>query len=147
MRPRHWAAPIGSCGGAPNAWERFSASSIPTEAEEVWRYSGIDAFDLGAYGPVSSSTPSTSEPAIALARRLADSLGPRAGLVVTRNGTVEAIELSASAPEALSVAGTGVGGSGSGTPVPDLGAPEALGVLAPGRDAFGESTTRSWQTS
>jgi len=123
-----------------DAWQRFSASSIPTEAEEVWRYSGIDAFDLGAYGPVSSSTSSASEPAIAFARRLADSLGPRAGLVITRNGSVEAIELSASAPEALSVAGGAVGtGTRRGTtPVSDSGAPETLGVLAPGRDAFGE---------
>ncbi len=77
------------------AWERFAASNIPTEAEEVWRYSGIDAFDLDAYAPVTAPGPAGLEPALAVARRLADSLGPRAGLVVTYNGTIEAIEMDA----------------------------------------------------
>ncbi len=65
------------------------------------------------------------------ARRLADSLGPRAGLVVTRNGTIEAIEMDGSAPETLSVTSTRTAAR------PDT-APETLGELAPGRDAFGE---------
>src|ERR1019366_9629794 len=86
------------------AWERFAATSVPTEAEEVWRYSGIDGFDLDAYAPAPLAT--SSESTVAVARRLADSLGPRAGLVVTRNGTIEAIEMEGSAPEALSVTNT-----------------------------------------
>ena len=114
------------------AWERFSTSSVPTESEEVWRYSGIDAFDLDGYEPARARPGGEgSEPALAVARRLADSLGRRAGLVVTRNGVIEAIEITESAPEALSVAGAR--GSAVGASAPD-----ALGMLAPARDAFGE---------
>ncbi|MGD0381074.1 MAG: SufD family Fe-S cluster assembly protein [Acidimicrobiales bacterium] len=114
------------------AWERFSTSSVPTESEEVWRYSGIDAFDLDGYEPARARPGGEgSEPALAVARRLADSLGRRAGLVVTRNGVIEAIEITESAPEALSVAGAR--GSAAGASAPD-----ALGMLAPARDAFGE---------
>jgi len=112
------------------AWERFAATSVPTEAEEVWRYSGIDGFDLDAYIPAPPPGAS-SESTLAVARRLADSLGPRAGLVVTRNGTIEAIEMDGSAPEALSVSNTRNAAKAGATP-------EALGELAPGRDAFGE---------
>src|ERR1700722_10535729 len=85
------------------AFERFSSSAIPTEAEEVWRYSGINSFDLDAYAPVPAGAVKTSAHTLAVARRLADSVGPRAGLVVTVNGTIEAIEMAPSAPESLSV--------------------------------------------
>ncbi|HEY5026326.1 MAG TPA: SufD family Fe-S cluster assembly protein [Acidimicrobiales bacterium] len=112
------------------AWERFSASNVPTESEEVWRYSGIDAFDLDAFAPLAPKTTVGSDAALGLARRLADSLGPRAGLVVTRNGTVEAIEMAPSAPEALSVVATP-------TPSGDS-APATVGVVGHARDAFGE---------
>ncbi|HUY21301.1 MAG TPA: SufD family Fe-S cluster assembly protein [Acidimicrobiales bacterium] len=111
------------------AWERFAASAVPTEAEEVWRYSGIDAFDLDAYAPAAVPV-APSGAALALARGLADSLGPRAGLVVTRNGHVEAVEMSPSVPsDAVSVTSARAGG-----PI----VPEHLGELAPARDAFGE---------
>ena len=115
------------------AWQRFAASSFPTEAEEVWRYSGIDAFDLGAFGPVSpEAAGDRSGQALAVARRLADSLGPRAGLVVTRNGMVDVIEVAPPGlPDALVVSGV------SHAPSP-VSAPEALGTLAHARDAFGE---------
>jgi Fe-S cluster assembly protein SufD len=101
----------------------------------VWRYSGIDAFDLDAFAPPAPRR-APSEAALSIARRLADSLGPRAGLVVTHNAVVEAVEITPSAPETLSVSGAGaeVPGSASITP----GAPTSLGSLAPGRDAFGE---------
>jgi Fe-S cluster assembly protein SufD len=112
------------------AWERFIASSIPTESDEVWRYSGIDAFDLEAFAPAPAPGAPGLESALTVARRLADSLGPRAGLVVTRNGTIATIELGPSAPEALSVASARAAAVDSET--------EVLGSLAPGRDAFGE---------
>lgn len=113
-----------------DAWQRFSTSSIPTEAEEVWRYSGINAFDLDAFGLGPPRGAEDSAAALAVARRLADSLGPRAGLVVTCNGVIEAIEATASAPETLMVAGT------RDSSLSD--APESFGALAPARDAFGE---------
>jgi len=104
---------------------------MPTEAEEVWRYSGIDAFDLAGFAPAPAARPAPSGPAVAVARRLADSLGRRAGLVVTLNGVIEVIEITGPAPESLSV--TGARASTPGAP-----GPEHLGSLAPGRDAFGE---------
>jgi Fe-S cluster assembly protein SufD len=102
--------------------------SVPTESEEVWRYSGIDKFDLDAYGPAPPLTGGL-EAALVVARRLADSVGPRAGLVVTRNGAIDAIEMAPSAPDALSVTA-----ARRAEAPPD---PEILGILAPGRDAFG----------
>jgi len=96
----------------------------------VWRYSGIDDFDLDAFAPAPPLKTGGQGAALAAARRLADSLGPRAGLVVTRNGTVEAIEMASSAPESLSVvaARTAPGASG----------PEPVGMTGPAHDAFGE---------
>jgi Fe-S cluster assembly protein SufD len=141
-----FSAEVSSALGGPDwlarrraeAWQRFCASSVPTEAEEVWRYSGIDTFDLDAFGPATGSRGSAmSEPGLDVARRAADSLGPRAGLVVTRNGVVEAVEINPSASDALSVTGTrGPGGSASDSAI--AGAADVLGELAPGRDAFGE---------
>jgi len=84
------------------AWERFAGSSLPTEAEEVWRYSGIDAFDLDAYGPASPAGP--ADAAVAAARSLAEALGARAALVVTRDGVVACAETSPGVPtDAVSV--------------------------------------------
>jgi Fe-S cluster assembly protein SufD len=112
------------------AWDRFCASSVPTAADEVWRYSGIDAFDLDAYAPAPPPASAGAHAALVVARRLADSLGPRAGLVVTRNGVIEVIEMTPSAPDALSVVGARTAGDGID--------PDNLGALASARDAFGE---------
>ena len=124
------------------AWQRFAASSFPTEAEEVWRYSGIDAFDLGAFGPVSpEAAGDRSGQALAVARRLADSLGPRAGLVVTRNGMVDVIEVAPPGlPDALVVSGV------SPRPVSRLrpGSPGHAGSRP--RTRSGSCTTPSWPT-
>ncbi len=109
------------------AWERFAAASVPTEAEEVWRYSGINRFDLDAYGPAPGPGADPTR-ALERARALADAFGRRAGLVVTRNGQVLSVEMAPSTPDdALSVTG--------GRDAPD--APVGLGTLAPGGDAFG----------
>jgi Fe-S cluster assembly protein SufD len=98
----------------------------------VWRYSGIDAFDLEQYAP---ADPAAGAPGadggsdLAAARALADRLGPRAALVVTRDGAVVAVEGDiGSGP--LAVAAATDPGAGS--------APERMGRLAPARDAFGE---------
>jgi hypothetical protein len=31
------------------AWERFSASELPRESEEIWRYSRIEELELSRY--------------------------------------------------------------------------------------------------
>jgi Fe-S cluster assembly protein SufD len=95
----------------------------------VWRYSGIDAFDLDAFGPVQVVDAVSLGAEVTAARAMANALGPRAGLVVTYNGVVAAIEVSDSSPgEVLSVGGARHAHD----------APADLGALAPGRDAFGE---------
>ncbi len=112
------------------AFDRFRAAALPSESEEVWRYSGIDGFDLDAYRPVDPGTRSGGTPAELLgARQLADRLGPRSALVVTRNGSVVGIEL---ANEGGPLAVASVSSAGAGV------APERLGRLAPAHDALGE---------
>ena len=78
-----------------DAWDRFSASNLPTESEEVWRYSGIDAFDLEAFAPdlPVKPTPGAPESALDEARRAAHRLGTRSGLVVTLHGAVVGVDI------------------------------------------------------
>jgi Fe-S cluster assembly protein SufD len=114
------------------AWERFAAGSLPHEAEEVWRYSGIDGFDLEAFAPAAAAGPATGPGAaasLALGRSLAEPFGGRSALVVTYNGAVIGTDTSSAfSAEQLSVASA----------LSDGEAPVGLGQLAPAHDAFGE---------
>ena len=85
------------------AAERFAAASLPTEAEEIWRYSRVSEIDLDAYVPASRGTTVTGNgngdgaPGMAsvpagLAGVLALS-GSRSGLLVLHNGRVVHREL------------------------------------------------------
>ncbi len=108
------------------AWERFASRAMPSEAQEVWRYSGIDAFDLERYAPIAAAPTGFD---LSTARAVADPVGPRSALVVTHNGVVVHVD-DAGVPDgamALSVAGRGTDG-----PI------EALGALDTVHDAFGE---------
>ena len=67
---------------------RFAGQALPTEAEEIWRYSRVSQIELDAYAPpadleapVTDGVPSALQPVI-------DAAGPLAGLVVVRNGRV-----------------------------------------------------------
>jgi Fe-S cluster assembly protein SufD len=66
------------------AAQRFEAASLPTDAEEVWRYSRIADLDLDAYSPLASHEEPSNIPAPL--GSVLEAIGPRAGLVVTRNG-------------------------------------------------------------
>jgi Fe-S cluster assembly protein SufD len=72
------------------ALERFDDTGLPTEAEEIWRYSRISDLDLDLYAPVEgeaeSGVPAGAADSI-------EAVGARAGLVVTRNGRVAHVEL------------------------------------------------------
>ncbi|HEX3541400.1 MAG TPA: Fe-S cluster assembly protein SufD [Acidimicrobiales bacterium] len=57
--------------------ERFGASSLPTEAEEIWRYSRISQLDLDAFVP---NTPGRDVPASA--QPVLDAIGARSALLV-----------------------------------------------------------------
>ena len=109
------------------AWERFAAGSLPHEAEEVWRYSGIDGFDLDAFAPARSHRAAASP--LETRSGPGRTLRTRAALVVTYNGVIVGVERAPVVPDdQLSVASVLSGD----------GAPPGLGGLAPAHDAFGE---------
>jgi len=68
----------------------------------VWRYSGIDRFDLDRYAPAPPA-PGDASALVGAARALADGLGARSALVVTRNGVVEVVETAPDPGAALHV--------------------------------------------
>ena len=114
------------------AFERFEATELPTEAEEVWRYSRIDELDLERYSPVPGEQ-GPLDPLPAPLRALLDAVGPRAGLVVSRNGRVVHTELDAK------LSGRGVV-LGSVAEVPD-GAELLAQPSEPAPDAYVELAT------
>jgi len=73
------------------ALDRFDDVGLPTEAEEIWRYSRISELDLDAYsfeGDIDPGVPAEVDAGI-------EAVGARAGLLVTRNGRVSHTELDA----------------------------------------------------
>ena len=79
------------------AAERLAQVSWPTTAEEIWRYSRVDHFDLERYRPLPAEA--TGEPGVEPAPGggpFAAEAGAHAGLVVVRNGRVVHHELDAS---------------------------------------------------
>ncbi len=113
------------------AVERFDDVGMPTEAEEIWRYSRISELDLDAFAPVlddqDRGVPPDAVPAI-------ETVGERSGLVVTRNGRVAHVELAPTA------------GAGAGVEIGDVFDADdgdgLLGSVAPSStDAFTELST------
>src|SRR5437763_3211129 len=115
-----------------DALARFEAGELPTEAEEVWRYSRIDDLDLSAYRPVAAGQAPTGLPASVTA--IADAAGPRSGLLVLRDGRVAHAEVR----DDLAAQGVVLGGLLEA--VPEEGA-EVLGAVAGAPDAFVELAT------
>lgn len=70
------------------AWERFAGASRPTAAEEVWRYSRIDAFELERFGPAAGAAAAPVDGTQPLLPVPAELSGPRSALVLTYNGAV-----------------------------------------------------------
>ncbi|MFC0081469.1 SufD family Fe-S cluster assembly protein [Aciditerrimonas ferrireducens] len=69
------------------AGAQLAALAWPAEAEEDWRYSGIDRFDPDRFAPVVSEGDGEDvEAAQALARQWAEALGPAVATVVTLDG-------------------------------------------------------------
>jgi Fe-S cluster assembly protein SufD len=104
------------------AAEAFSSAVLPSEKDEVWRYSRIDELQLDRFRPVGGAA---NDPSDARApspsdrvRTLIESLGPRAGLVVTINGVLATVS-SALAEDTLTI--------GRATDRPD--APPVLGSV------------------
>ncbi|MFN8026487.1 MAG: hypothetical protein U0W40_09120 [Acidimicrobiia bacterium] len=71
------------------AHEQLAAVEWPTEHEEIWRYSRVDALDLGRFRPVPADRLGEAGPDTAPGGGpIAAEAGQRAALVVVRNGRV-----------------------------------------------------------
>jgi Fe-S cluster assembly protein SufD len=104
-----------------DALERFRAAPLPTEAEEVWRYSRIDSLDLDAYRLAGPGGPEPGGWPPPLAGAL-EAAGPPAGWALSRGaGPVEA-RLEGPVP------GLVLGGASSGGRAEEV-AREHLGAL------------------
>jgi Fe-S cluster assembly protein SufD len=81
------------------AAEAFTSSVLPSEKDEVWRYSRIDQLDLDRYHPAGTvpvAAPNDPGPSPSdRVHSLIASLGPRSGLMVTLNGVLATVASSA----------------------------------------------------
>jgi Fe-S cluster assembly protein SufD len=106
------------------AFERFEAAALPTDAEEVWRYSRIGELDLGRYQLVGrGDRRRLARDAPAAIDQVLEAIGATSGLVVVRNG--EAVTAT-SADAAVTVS---VMGDVPGTLGAIAGEPDALTAL------------------
>ena len=120
------------------AAERFAATNLPTEAEEIWRYSRVSRIDLDSYSPVNGAATNGSGNGVgasslpAALQEVLTEAGSRAGLLVVHNGRIVHRELD----PALAARGVVVGDA--------LELPDAEGILDAtdtGVDAFTELNT------
>jgi Fe-S cluster assembly protein SufD len=107
------------------AFERFTATALPTDAEEVWRYSRIAELDVERFGPAAVASDGAGVPDAL--QPVLDAVGERAGLLVVRDGAVVVSELD----PALAQRGVVVGGLDD---VAD--GEELLGATGGEQDAF-----------
>jgi Fe-S cluster assembly protein SufD len=109
------------------AFQRFAAAELPSDVEEVWRYSRIGELDLADFSPVSADAPAGPEVPEPL-RPLLDAVGERAGLVLVVDGRIAVAEVD----EALAAKGLVVGS------LADLpGGDALLGTVSGPNDVFG----------
>jgi len=141
----HFTADASAALGGPQwlarcraeAFGRFAGMALPSESEEIWRYSGIDGFDFDSFAPMPSPIPGPMETGddssdLAAGEALAEVLGPRAALVVTRDGVVRSVRTEPDLPEgAIEI-------SAARADRDDGEKPPGLGELGYPRDAFGE---------
>ncbi len=103
----------------------FAASAMPTESEEVWRYSPIDELDLESFTPIAAGSAALSEAGAAFSDSMASRLGTLSGHVTVHNGR----------PGAFGVSGAG-GTFGFGGTADLAGAADLLGSVQIGGDAL-----------
>lgn len=111
------------------AFERFAAAELPTDAEEVWRYSRIGDLDLGAYTPPTAAGDGPTLPLDRSVEMLLDAVAPLSGLLTSDGGRPVLTQVS---PE-LAASGTTLSALSD---LPSGG--ELLGSVAPAHDALGE---------
>lgn len=90
-----------------DAAERFASGPLPTEKDEVWRYSRIDQLDLDRFhpapGPAEGQGDLVDPQIMERVRSLAERIGPRSALVVSYNGALAHLETSSAADQACSL--------------------------------------------
>ena len=90
-----------------DAAERFATRPLPTEKDEVWRYSRIDELDLDRFHPVSgpgeAGTTRLGPQTMERVRSLVERIGPRSGLIVSHNGGLISLVTSSTADGACSL--------------------------------------------
>jgi Fe-S cluster assembly protein SufD len=102
----------------------LAISELPTEAEEVWRYSRVSDVDMSRFAPVAAgpdgaAAASGSRDVPPEVDRLLEAVGARAALLLTRNGRIAAVDLGDEAAAAklelgpLGEVGTDNGGLGA----------------------------------
>ncbi len=99
-----------ACAGLPGpewlrrrrseAFGEFESMPLPSEKEEVWRYSPIDRLDLGAYAPADGDGP----PPAALVAEVGADVSPHAALVGVNGGRLVSVSRPA-LPGQVTVAG------------------------------------------
>lgn len=68
------------------SWERFSASELPRESEEIWRYSRIEELELSRYAPCPPGGDVAIDELPGELQALVGSVGPDATVLVSHNG-------------------------------------------------------------
>ena len=108
-----------------SAWERFSALSWPSEADEIWRYSRIGDLDLERYAPRAPDPAARTalDDLPAPLRHLVNAAGPEATVLVTHNGGLGRV-IGPQPGLAVAPAGESPLGNG-GEPPPALAGPRA----------------------
>jgi Fe-S cluster assembly protein SufD len=104
------------------SWERFSASELPTESEEIWRYSRIEELELSRYAPCPPGGDFAIEDLPDGLQALVGAVGPGATVLVSHNGGEGRI---LNPQDALQVVPFGDAPLGEGTPAPVLDGPAA----------------------
>jgi Fe-S cluster assembly protein SufD len=68
------------------SWARFAGSELPSESDEIWRYSRIDDLELDRYQPPREPGPASLsvEDLPAPLRELIEALGPASAILVSR---------------------------------------------------------------
>ena len=69
-----------------SSWELFAGLELPTESEEIWRYSRIEELDLARYAPCPSATVVGTDELPVAVQQLVAAVGPAATLVISHNG-------------------------------------------------------------
>jgi len=77
------------------AAEAFASAPLPTQKDEVWRYSRIDQLDLDRFRPAGPVRADAAAPPSTRIHALVDALGRRSALVVTLDGVLATLASTA----------------------------------------------------